>query len=32
ERCVVIDATADIETVATAIRDAVATRLGLERS
>ena len=30
ERCVVIDATADIETVATAIRDAVATRLGLE--
>ena len=30
ERCVVIDATADIEAVATAIRDAVATRLGLE--
>lgn len=32
ERCVVIDATADIEAVASAIRDAVATRFGLEQS
>jgi dTMP kinase len=32
ERCVVIDATADIEAVASAIRDAVTTRLGLEQS
>lgn len=31
ERCVVIDATADIEAVASAIRGAVATRFGLEK-
>lgn len=31
ERCVVIDAAADIDTVAVAIRDAVASRFGLEK-